>query len=92
MTWNGLPAYANISVSPSAWLLTNMNLKNTEDIKFKCRTENIDVIAQIPFSRTVSESVVSGMPYPEFSHDGITGEIVAMWEKIREGKKALDLL
>jgi MinD superfamily P-loop ATPase len=70
----------------------DINLKNTEDILFKCRTANIEVMAKIPFSRKVSESVVLGVPFPELYDDQITEEISGMWEKIRLREKAFDLL
>jgi hypothetical protein len=41
------------------------------------------VVALLPFSRQVSESIVQGIPLVEFSRNGIAGDITLLWERIK---------
>jgi MinD superfamily P-loop ATPase len=61
----------------------DINPENSEDIKKICQKEGIEVMAQLPFSQKVSESIVQGIPLVEFSRDGIAGDIATLWERIK---------
>jgi MinD superfamily P-loop ATPase len=61
----------------------DLNQKNSETIKQICEQSGIEVIALLPFSRQVSESIVQGIPLVEFSRNGIAGDIGLLWEKIK---------
>lgn len=61
----------------------DLNLKNCENIKQICKKAEIEVIAQLPFSRKVSESIVQGVPLVEFCGNEISYDIRTLWEKIK---------
>jgi len=61
----------------------DLNLKNSETIKQICERSDIEVVALLPFSRQVSESIVQGIPLVEFSRNGIAGDIALLWERIK---------
>ncbi|MFZ6017720.1 MAG: P-loop NTPase [Nitrospirota bacterium] len=53
----------------------DINPDNSEDIKKICQKEDIEVMAQLPFSQKVSESIVQGVPFVEFCSDRIAQDI-----------------
>jgi MinD superfamily P-loop ATPase len=61
----------------------DLNPKNSETIKQICAQAEIEVVALLPFSRQVSESIVQGIPLVEFSRNGIAGDIALLWERIK---------
>jgi len=61
----------------------DINLENSESIKQICEQADIEVVALLPFSRQVSESIVQGIPLVEFSSNGIAGDIALLWERIK---------
>lgn len=61
----------------------DINPANSEEIKKICEKENIEVIAQIPFSRKVSESIVQGIPFVEYCTNSISNTIFSLWERIK---------
>ena len=61
----------------------DLNEKNTETIRQICEQADIEVLALLPFSRQVSESIVQGIPLVEFSRNGIAGDIALLWERIK---------
>jgi len=61
----------------------DLNKKNSETIKEICKQADIEVIALLPFSRQVSESIVQGIPLVEFSKNGIAEDIAVLWERIK---------
>jgi MinD superfamily P-loop ATPase len=61
----------------------DLNLKNCETIKKICEQTDIEVVALLPFSRKVSESIVQGVPLVEFSRNGISGDIALLWDRIK---------
>lgn len=61
----------------------DLNPKNSKTIKQLCGRADIEVLALLPFSREVSESIVQGVPLVEFSRNGISADIALLWERIR---------
>ena len=61
----------------------DLNPKNSETIRQICEQADIEVVALLPFSRQVSESIVQGIPLVEFSRNGIAGDIALLWERIK---------
>ncbi len=61
----------------------DLNPKNSETLKQICEQADIEVVALLPFSRQVSESIVQGIPLVEFSRNGIAGDIALLWERIK---------
>ena len=44
--------------------------------------QGIEVAARIPFDNTVTEAMIHNMPVVEYSHDGVSHQIEALWEKV----------
>jgi MinD superfamily P-loop ATPase len=61
----------------------DINPENSEDIRQICEQADIEVVALLPFSRQVSESIVQGIPLVEFSSNGIASDIAMLWERIK---------
>jgi MinD superfamily P-loop ATPase len=61
----------------------DINQENTEEIKKICQKQDIEVLAQLPFSQKVSESIVQGVPLVEFCSNGIVQEVSSLWERIK---------
>jgi MinD superfamily P-loop ATPase len=61
----------------------DLNTKNSETIKKTCELADIEVVALLPFSRKVSESIVQGVPLVEYSRNGISGDIALLWDRIK---------
>jgi MinD superfamily P-loop ATPase len=61
----------------------DINPNNSEEIKKICQKVDIEVIAQLPFSQKVSESIVQGVPLVEFCSNEITQDISFLWERIK---------
>ncbi len=61
----------------------DLNPRNSETIKQICAQQDVEVIAQLPFSRSVAESIVEGIPLVEFSRNGISDDIAQLWERIK---------
>jgi MinD superfamily P-loop ATPase len=61
----------------------DLNPGNSETIKQICEQADMEVVALLPFSRQVSESIVQGIPVVEYSGNGIVGDITLLWERIK---------
>ena len=61
----------------------DINRDNSEEIKKICQKRNMEVIAQLPFSQKVSESIVQGVPLVEFCSNEIAQDISFLWERIK---------
>ena len=61
----------------------DLNIKNSEKIKSICDGQDIEVLAQLPFTQKVSQSIVAGVPLVEFCNDDIVSDIAHLWDKIR---------
>ena len=60
----------------------DLNEENSRRIAEYCRSQSIEVASQIPFDKTVIEALVNGMPVVEYSRNGVTQRIEALWETI----------
>jgi MinD superfamily P-loop ATPase len=63
----------------------DINPENSSSIRNICSKRNVEVIAYLPFSEKFVESMVNGIPMPEYSDDGVTKQITALWRKIATG-------
>ena len=61
----------------------DINLQNTDDIKRICAAKDIEVLAQLPFSQKVIQSIVEGMPIVKYCDDQITKDIALLWGHIK---------
>lgn len=61
----------------------DLNPDNCKMIKKFCEEKGIDIIAQLPFSEKVIESIVHCVPLVEFYSNGIAQDIYFLWERIK---------
>lgn len=61
----------------------DINLKNTQDIRKICHSRNIEVLAELPYSQKVIQSLVKSSILVEFCNDRIVKDIIALWERIK---------
>jgi MinD superfamily P-loop ATPase len=57
----------------------DLNQDNSAGIESWCRAGSIPVVGKIPFDPAVTESVVRGIPYVEYSSNSSANEIRRMW-------------
>jgi MinD superfamily P-loop ATPase len=60
----------------------DINLDNSNAIGGICRKRNIEVLAHLPFSEKVVQSMVQGIPVVEFCSDGVAKEIADLWQAL----------
>ena len=60
----------------------DINPDNSSSIKDICCRRNIEVVAYLPFSEKFVESMVNGIPMPEYVDNGITEQIRTLWRKV----------
>lgn len=57
----------------------DINLENTESITQRCNRRDVEVLAHLPFSEKVVQSMVQGVPMTEFSDNGVAKAICDLW-------------
>jgi len=57
----------------------DLNHENSEGIEQWCRERSIPVVGKIPFDLAVTESVVQGIPYVEYTSNSPADEIRRIW-------------
>ena len=62
----------------------DINEDNTRQIESYCLDQGIEVAARIPFDNIVTEAMIHNMPVVEYSHNGVSRQIEALWEKVSE--------
>ncbi len=62
---------------------SDINPDNSRKIREWCRQRKLDLLAEIPFSKKVVDSVVQACPYPQLYKDRISDIIGSIWEKIK---------
>ena len=60
----------------------DINESNTEKIEAYCRHQGVETAARIPYDNIVTEAMIQGKPVVEYSRNGVSHEIKALWEKI----------
>jgi len=60
----------------------DINLRNTKAIENICQRRHIEVLARLPFSEKVVQSMVRGLPVVKFCSDGIAHEIADLWQTV----------
>jgi MinD superfamily P-loop ATPase len=65
----------------------DINEINADQIETYCLSQGIDIVARIPFDNVVTEAMIHGVPVVEYSQNGVSHKIVALWEKIVESLK-----
>jgi MinD superfamily P-loop ATPase len=60
----------------------DINLENSDRIESFCRERSIPVAGKIPFDPAVTESVVQGIPYVEYTSNSSADEIRNIWSSL----------
>jgi len=60
----------------------DINEDNSRQIESYCLDQGIEVAARIPFDNIVTEAMIHNMPVVEYSHNGVSRQIEALWEKV----------
>src|SRR4030043_781013 len=60
----------------------DVNEDNTHQIERYCLNQGVEVVARIPFDNTVTKAMVAGLPVVEYSRNGVSHQIEALWELV----------
>ena len=60
----------------------DINEDNTRQIEKFCLGQGVEVAARIPFDNTVTKAMVAGLPVVEYSRNGVSHQIEALWELV----------
>ena len=60
----------------------DINEDNTHQIERYCLSQGVEVAARIPFNNTVTKAMVEGLPVVEYSRNGVSHQIEALWELV----------
>jgi len=60
----------------------DINEDNTHQIERYCLSQGVEVAARIPFDNVVTEAMVHGLPVVEYSRNGVSHQIEALWELV----------
>ena len=60
----------------------DINEDNTRQIEKFCLGQGVEVAGRIPFDNTVTEAMVAGLPVVEYSQNGVSHQIEALWELV----------
>jgi MinD superfamily P-loop ATPase len=60
----------------------DINEDNTRQIVKFCLGQGVEVAARIPFDSAVTEAMVRGLPVVEYSRNGVSHAIEALWELV----------
>lgn len=60
----------------------DVNEDNTRHIESYCHGQGVEVAARIPFDNTVTKAMVAGLPVVEYSRNGVSHQIEALWELV----------
>jgi MinD superfamily P-loop ATPase len=60
----------------------DINEDNTRQIEKFCLGQGVELAARIPFDNTVTKAMVAGLPVVEYSQNGVSHQIEALWELV----------
>ena len=60
----------------------DINEDNTHQVERYCLSQGVEVAARIPFDNTVTKAMVAGLPVVEYSRNGVSHQIEALWELV----------
>jgi MinD superfamily P-loop ATPase len=61
----------------------DINVTNTRSIENWCNANHVRVLGKIPFDMSVIDSVKAGVPIVVHANNGVTREIVKIWEYLK---------
>ncbi len=71
----------------------DINEENTQEIERYCASQNVEVLAKVPFDNVVTEAMVKGIPVVEYSDGAVSEEIKKLWKRflqiLQDKKKAV---
>ncbi len=62
----------------------DINEANSRRIEAYCQAQGSRVAARIPFDRVFTEAMVAGLPVVEYSRNGVSHQIEALWKQVSE--------
>jgi MinD superfamily P-loop ATPase len=65
----------------------DINEGNADRIEDFCHSESVPVAARLPFDNAVTEAIINGVPVVEYSQNGISRQIKALWGTIVQSLK-----
>ena len=60
----------------------DINEDNTRQIEYYCLSQGVEVAARIPFDNIVTKAIVASLPVVEYSRNGVSHQIEALWELV----------
>ena len=60
----------------------DINESNANEIEDYCQKQGIRTVARIPYDNVVTEAMIKGIPVVEYSQNGVSHEITALWDII----------
>jgi MinD superfamily P-loop ATPase len=60
----------------------DINESNADKIEEYCQQQGMGTVTRIPYDNVVTEAMIKGMPVVEYSKNGLSHEIAALWQKI----------
>ncbi len=60
----------------------NINEENSQQIETYIRAQGSHVVARIPFDKVFTDAIVAGLPVVEYSRNGVSRQIEALWRKV----------
>ena len=62
----------------------DINLTNSKNIETWCKNNNLPLLGKIPFDLSVTESIVNGVPFIEYTENKSTKEIENIWRRLNQ--------
>ncbi|MBN1644289.1 MAG: hypothetical protein JW856_05690 [Dehalococcoidales bacterium] len=60
----------------------DINKDGTRQIGKFCLGQGIEVAVRVPFDETVNKVIMAGLPITEYSRNGVSCQIEALWESV----------
>lgn len=60
----------------------DINESNADKIEDYCKKQGMGTVTRIPYDNVVTEAMIKGVPVVEYSKNGLSHEIAALWEII----------
>jgi MinD superfamily P-loop ATPase len=61
----------------------DINLENTEKIEHYCKSNNINIVGQLPYDTVVTEAMIHEKTVVEYSESSFSDSISNMWDNVK---------
>jgi MinD superfamily P-loop ATPase len=61
----------------------DINLENTEKIEHYCKTNNIDIVGQLPYDNVVTKAMIHEKTVVEYSNGNFSDTLSEMWNNVK---------